>query len=62
MPAQIREETGNDFTTHFFPDGNHGLSVANTGGAAESLTLKRLVPGLHRVISDWLEEKGFGPR
>ncbi len=62
MIEQIRQDTGNDFTTHFFPDGNHGLSVANTGGAAESLTLKRLVPGLYRIISDWLEQKGFGPR
>lgn len=62
MIEQIRQETGNDFTTRLFPDGNHGLRVANTGGAAESLVLKGLVPGLHQVISDWLEQKGIGPR
>ncbi len=62
MIEQIREQTGNDVTVRFFPDGSHGLLRAITGGAAETYTLRRLVPGLHQTVSDWLEAKGFGPR
>jgi predicted methyltransferase len=59
---EIRDENGNDFTVAFFPQGNHGLWQARVGGAAENGALGSMVPGLHRTIGDWLDEKGFGPR
>ena len=62
MIEQIAEENGNDFTIVWFPDGNHGLWEAQVGGAAEYGTLTGMVPGLHSSVSDWLDEKGFGPR
>ncbi len=62
MLEEIRERNGNDFTIAWFPEGNHGLWQARVGGAAEYSTLTGLVPGLHRTVSDWLEEKGFGVR
>ncbi len=61
MLEKIREENGNDFTVAWFPEANHGLWQARVGGAAEYATLTGMVPGLHRTISDWLDEKGFGP-
>jgi pimeloyl-ACP methyl ester carboxylesterase len=62
MLEDIRRRNGNDFTIAWFPKGNHGLWQARVGGAAEYSTLAGLVPDLHRTVSDWLEEKGFGVR
>lgn len=46
-----------DFTVVRFPNGNHALFEARRGGYDEYGALERFVPGLHRIIIDWLNEK-----
>ena len=61
MIEEIARENGNDFSVRLFPEGNHALWAARTGGAAEYGTLERLVPGLVSTIDDWLQAQDLLP-
>ncbi len=58
---RIAAQHQRDFTVKLFPDGNHSLLVCQFGGSAEAPSLDRLVPGMHRTIENWLEQKGLLP-
>ena len=57
LVSQIALKHKRDFTVMTFPNGNHGMLECRFGGAAESPTLKRLVPDLHDKIEQWLIEE-----
>jgi pimeloyl-ACP methyl ester carboxylesterase len=59
--TRIGEVYKRNFTVRTFADGNHSLLSSRFGGAAESRTLKRLVPGLHATIRDWLATHACWP-
>ena len=46
-----------DLKIKVFPKGNHGLLEAETGANSEIPKLKRFVPRLFEVMSDWLQRR-----
>ena len=59
MIEGLRKTAGKDFTTRFFPSGNHGLMDARIGGMAEYGALQRQVPGLYEAIVEWMSAHGL---
>jgi pimeloyl-ACP methyl ester carboxylesterase len=61
IEAAMKKAGNKDYTIKVFPQANHPMFEAKTGGRGELPRLRRFTPGYWETMAEWLQRRGVTP-